>query len=86
MFLADMVVSITVLEVKAFSMDFTCLTMESIINSGIFLYGIKCTVDLVLSLIVLMFCSNVGSCSPSACVCNVDGTISDSILLNSFSA
>ena len=85
-FLSDMVFNITVLERKSFSMDCACPTMESIINSGIFLYGTKCTVDLVLSLSVVMFCSDVSLCSPAACVCCVDGTISDSIFLNSLSA
>ena len=54
MFLAEMVAHIPVLEEKAFSMDCACPTMETIINSGIFLYGIECTIDLVLYLRVLM--------------------------------
>ena len=66
-------------------MGFTCPTMESIINSGIFMYGTECTVELVLSLSVLVFHSDVGLCSRDACVCSVDGTISDSIFLNSLS-
>ena len=61
MFLSDVVVDIPVLEGKSFSMDCACPTMESIINSGIFLYGTECTVDLVLSLSVLLFRSYVGS-------------------------
>ena len=60
-FLAEMVVKITVLEGKSFIMDFACFDMESII-SGIFLYGNDCTVDLVLYLRVLMLSSDVGSC------------------------
>ena len=75
MFLSYMVVNIPVLEVKSFSMDFACPNMESIINSGIFLYGTNCTVDLVLPLSVLMFLSDIGSCSSAACVFCFDGTI-----------
>ena len=86
MILADVVVNIPVLEGKAFSMDCACPNMESIVNSGILLYGTDCTVDMVLSLSVLMFCSDVGACSSAAYVCSVDGTRSDSIFLNSFSA
>ena len=86
MILSDMVVDIPVLEGKAFSMDFACHTMESIINSGIFFYDIECILDLVLSFSVLMFCSNVGLCSPAACVCSVDGTRSAFIFFNSLYA
>ena len=50
-----MVVDVPVLEVKAFISYCACLTMDSIINSGIFLYGIECTVDLILPLSVMMF-------------------------------
>ena len=60
--------------------------MESIINSRIFLYGTKCTVDLVLSLRVLMFHSDVGPCSPAACVCSVDGNRSASTYFNALSS
>ena len=81
-FLADMMVDIPVLEGKSFIMDFACPSMDSIINSGIFLYGNECTIDLVLSLSVRMFCSNVGSCSPATCVCTVDGIRYASIFLN----
>ena len=60
-FIAYMVVDISVLEEKASIVNFACSDMESIIASGIFLYGTECTVDLVLSLIVLMICSGVVS-------------------------
>ena len=82
MFLANIVVGIPVLEGKPFIMDFACPTMESITNSGIFLYVIKCTVELVISLSVLMFRSDVGLCSSAACVCSLDGTRFASIFLN----
>ena len=71
-FLADRVVDISVLEGKSFSMDCACFAIRSIISNGIFLYGTECTVDLVLSLSVLIFCSVVVSCSHAACVCKVD--------------
>ena len=83
MFLADIKFNIPVLEGKAFSIDCACPTMESILNSDIFLYGTECTVDLVLSLRILMFHFDVGSFSPADCLCNVDGTRSDSIFFNS---
>ena len=86
MFLDDMVVNIPILEGKESSMYCACPTMESIINSDILLYGTECTVDLVLSLSVLIFCSDVGLCSPADCVCSVDVTRSASILLDSLSA
>ena len=85
-FLADMVVDITVSEGKAFSMDCTCSDMESIIISSILLYGTECTVDMVLSLSVLVFRSDVGLCLPAAYVCSVDGTRYVSIFMNSLSA
>ena len=81
MFLADVVVDIPVLEGKTFRMDCACSTIESIIISGIFLYGTKYNVDLI----IVIFRSDVGSCSHSACVCSVDGNRSASILLNSLS-
>ena len=59
MFLDDMVVDIPVLGVKEFRMDYACSAMDSIVISGIFLYGSKCTVDLVLSLSILMFRSDL---------------------------
>ena len=59
--------------------------MESIIISGILLYGTECTVYQVLSLSVLMFHSNVGSCSPASYVCSVDDSRSAYIFLNSLS-
>ena len=40
-------------------MDFACSYMESIITSVIFLYGTECTVDLVLSLSILIFRSDI---------------------------
>ena len=86
MFLANIVVDIPVLKGKTLSMDCACPNMESIINSAIFLYGTKCTIELILSLSVLMFRSDVGLCSPAACMCSFYGTISASILLNSLSA
>ena len=73
MFLADMVVDIPVLEGKAFSIYFSCSSMESIIVSGIFLYGTECTVDLVLYLKILIFRCNIDLCSPAAFVCSLDG-------------
>ena len=82
MFIAEMLVDIPVLEGKVFSMDCACPIMESIINSGIFLYGTECTIDLVLSLSVLIFRSDVGLCSPDDCVCSVDGNRYYSIILN----
>ena len=82
MFLAVMMVNIPVLEGKSFIMHCACPNMESIIIIEIFLYGNKCTIDLVLSLGVLMFRSVVGSCSPADYVCSVDGTRSASIFLN----
>ena len=85
MFLADMVVGIPVLEEKAFRMDFACLTMYSIIKSGILMYDTECNVDLVLSLSALMFHFNAGLCSPASCACSVYVTRSDSIFLNSLS-
>ena len=85
-FMAEMVAEIPVLEGKSFSMDCACYAMESIIISGIFLYGDECTVDLVLSLRVLVFFSDVGSWSPADCVCSVDVTRSTYIFLNSLSA
>ena len=81
-FLADMVVNIPILEGKPFIVYFACSNMESIINSGILLYGTECTVDLVLSLSALMFRSDFCLCSPVACVYSVDGTRSASIFLN----
>ena len=84
-FHADVVFDIPVLGGKQFSMDCACPNMESIINSGIFMYGTECTVELVLSSIALMFHYNVGLCSPASCLCSVYGTRSDSIFLNSFS-
>ena len=81
-FLADTMVDIPVLEGKSSIMDCACPTVESIINNGIFLYGTKFTIDLVLSLSVLMFRSDVGLFSSAACVCSVDGTRSGSIFLN----
>ena len=75
-------VDIPVLKVKEFIIDFTCSAIESIISNSIFLYRIKCTVDLVLYLSVLIFRSAVGSCSPSACVCRLYGIIPASIFLN----
>ena len=80
-FLADRVVDISVLERKSFSMDCACSDIGSIISNGIFLYGTECTVDLVLSLGVLIFCSIVVSCSHAACVCRVDVIRYDSIFL-----
>ena len=80
-----MVVDINVLESKAFSMYCACSTMESIIISVIFLYGTNFTVDLVLSLSVMVFCSDVGLCSPAAGVCSVYGTRSTYILLKQLS-
>ena len=47
MFLSDVVVDIIVLEGKAFSVDFACPTMNSIIDSAIFLCGTECNIDLV---------------------------------------
>ena len=82
-FLADMVVDIHVYEGKVFIIYCSCSAMESIIINGIFLYGTHFTVDLVQYLSVLMFHSNIGSCSPDAFVCSVDGTRSSSILLHS---
>ena len=81
-----MVVNIPVLKGKTLSMDCACCTMETIIDSGIFLYGTECALDLVLSLSVLMFYSDVGSFSPASCVCSVYGTGYASIFLNSLSA
>ena len=86
MFIANMVVNIPVLKGKPFSMDCACTTMDPIINIRNFLYGTKCNVDLILSLSALMFLYNDGLCSPSAYVCSVDGTRSDSTFLNSLSA
>ena len=77
-----MVVYISVLEGKVFIIDFDYSTMESIIISEIFQYVTKCTVDLVISLSVMMFISNAGPCSHASCVCSADVTISDSILFN----
>ena len=85
-FLADRVVDIPVLEGKLFSMDCACFAIRSIISNGIFLYGTECTVDLVLFLSVLVFCSAVGSCSPDSCECRVDGIIYASIFFNSLSS
>ena len=82
MFIAEMLVDIPVLEGKVFIMDCACPIMESIINSGIFLYGTECTIELVLSLSVLIFLSYVGLCSPADCVFSVDGTRSYYIFLN----
>ena len=76
-----MVINIPVLEGKVFSMDWTCSTMDSIINIVIFLYGTKCTVDLFLYLSVLIFLSDVCLCSLSS----VYGTRSSSIAFNSLS-
>ena len=86
MFLDDIVVDIPILEGRSFSMDCACSSMESIIISVIFLYGTECNVDLVLSLSVLIFHYDVGSCSPAAYVFIVDVTKSASILFNSLSA
>ena len=60
--------------------------MESIIISIIFMHGNECTVDLVLSLRILMFRYDVGPWSPAACVGSVDGTRYAYIFLNSLSA
>ena len=79
--LAYMVVDITFLGGTAFSMDFACSDMESIIISGISLYITECTVDLVLCLIVRIFCCNIDLCLPAACVCSVYGTRSAYIFL-----
>ena len=81
-FLADMVVNINVLEGKSFSIDCACNTLESILNSGIFLYFAECTIDLVLSLRVLLFRSDVCLCSMAACVYSVDVNRYAFILLN----
>ena len=59
MFIADTMIYIPVLEDKSFSIDCAFPTMDSIINSGIFLYDTKCTFDLILYLSVLMFHSGV---------------------------
>ena len=67
-------------------MDCACYAMESILIGAIFLYGNECTFDLVISLSVLMFRSNVGLCLPDAFVYSVDVTRYSSILLNSLSA
>ena len=85
-FLDDMVVDIPVLEGKSLITHCACLIMESIVNSSIFLYSTECTVDLILSLWVMMFHPDVGLCSPDSCVCTLDGTRSAYIFLNSFSA
>ena len=77
-----MVVDITVLEGKAFKMDCAWYTMESIIIIVIFLYGTECTADMFLSSSVLMFLSDVGSCSPASYMCSVNGTRSASNFLN----
>ena len=56
-----MVLDINVLEVKSLSIDCACYIIESIIMSGIFVYGTECNIELVLCLIVLMLDSDVGS-------------------------
>ena len=71
-FLADRMVYIPVLEGKAFSMDFYCSSIDSIISNIIFLFGTDFRVDLVLYLSVLIFRSDVGSCSPAASACRFD--------------
>ena len=80
-FLADRVVDISVLEGKSFSMDCACSAIGSIISNSIFIYGTEFTVDLVLSLSVLIFCSIVVSCSHAAFVCRVDVIIYATIFL-----
>ena len=85
-FSAAMAVDIPIFKGKTLSMNCACSKIYSIIISGIFLYGAERTVYLVLSLSVLMFRSDIGSCSPAACVYTVYDTRSSSIFLNLLSA
>ena len=84
-FFDDKMVDIPVLEGKSLSVDSNCSAIAPIISNGIFLYVTELTVDLVVSLSVLILLSAVGSCSPATCECMVDGIRYASIFLNSLS-